>query len=356
MPRKPNPIPWLGQRGGVYYVFWHAEAKGRTERFSLRTNDTHEAQKRYAAFLVDGPSAFAGVPGRPPGLTVSTALDDYRREHVATKVVDKTRAENAIVHLKAYFGAEQLRDIDIPASRAYAQARRMGAIGGGKRHKNKAGADATIRRELVVLGAAAQHALRWKRILATEMPSIEMPAEPRNEEVKYLAQDEFAKVANAATGRLKDFVLLAYYTAARRASIERLTKFQVNLKTNRINLTGPTEDVNQRRSKKRRPIVPIAPEIRPVVERLISEGDTEWLLGSPLDLYRPFRKLMDGLGFEGRANPHILRHSRATHLLQAGVPIYDVARLLGDTVATVERVYGHHSPEFLAETIRRSGA
>jgi hypothetical protein len=29
-------------------------------------------------------------------------------------------------------------------------------------------------------------------------------------------------------------------------------------------------------------------------------------------------------------------------------PIYDVAKLLGDTVATVEKVYGHHSPEYLA--------
>jgi len=61
---------------------------------------------------------------------------------------------------------------------------------------------------------------------------------------------------------------------------------------------------------------------------------------------------MRSLGLGDKANPHILRHSRATHLLQDGVSIYDVARLLGDSVQTIERVYGHHSPDYLAEAIK----
>jgi integrase len=40
-------------------------------------------------------------------------------------------------------------------------------------------------------------------------------------------------------------------------------------------------------------------------------------------------------------SPHRLRHSYATHLLEAGTPIHHVAELLGDTVATVEGTYSH---------------
>jgi integrase len=41
------------------------------------------------------------------------------------------------------------------------------------------------------------------------------------------------------------------------------------------------------------------------------------------------------------AHPHRLRHTYATHLLEAGTPIHHVAELMGDTVATVEGTYSH---------------
>lgn len=43
----------------------------------------------------------------------------------------------------------------------------------------------------------------------------------------------------------------------------------------------------------------------------------------------------------GGAHPHRLRHTYATHLLEAGTPIHHVAELLGDSVATVEATYSH---------------
>ena len=63
------------------------------------------------------------------------------------------------------------------------------------------------------------------------------------------------------------------------------------------------------------------------------------------NFYPAFARLMVELRMEG--HPHMLRHSRASHMLHDGEDIYKVARLLGDTVATVERVYGHSQVEFL---------
>jgi integrase len=104
-------------------------------------------------------------------------------------------------------------------------------------------------------------------------------------------------------------------------------------------------------------VVPIDPRIRGTVERLVIEAEArgdEYLFGNNRSMYRAFRDHMILLGYIGRSHPHVLRHSRATHLLQDGVPIFDVARLLGDTVATVERVYGHHSADHLAATLGRA--
>jgi integrase len=352
MGRKRRTIPWIGVRDKVYYVHWFDEQARRTKRLSLGTTDTLEAQNRYAAFLAEGHKIF-NPSSSAAGLTVRQALDQYKTEHIDINAVDKVRAESAIRHLRAFFGDRPLHEIDIPASRAYAQARRAGTIGGGKREPNKIGSDSTIRRELVVLKAAARHALRWKRISPSEMPSIELPREVRHSDVPWLTKEEVQRAIHTADVRLKAFIQIAYYTAGRRRSIERLRKSQIDLKLSRINLRAPDETTAQRTSKKRRPVVPLFPEIRPVVERLMNESKSEWLFGEPISMYRRFSNHMKSIGLGEKGNPHILRHSRATHLLLDGVPIYDVARLLGDTITTVDRVYGHHSSEHLAGTIKR---
>lgn len=358
MPRKRRDVPWLEWRDGVAYVYWYDAGKQRTERLSLRTSDAGEAKARYAAFLTEGHDIIAKQPGAD--LSVGQALDDYWREHVSVNVVDKGRAEYAIRHLKEFFGKTAITSVDIPMSRLYATARRDGEIGGGTRYKDKVGSDSTIRRELVMLVAAANHAARWKRIgpsatPPTTMPSIELPSENEISPISdddWLTKPELKRVIDTAEGKLKDFIILAYDSASRRRAIERMLKVQVDLKRSRVNLTSPTETLQQRRSKKRRPVVPIGPTARPSYERLLlDKPESPWLFGEPSAMYRPFHKHLVKLGLGAKARPHVLRHSRATHLLHDGVPIYAVAKLLGDTVATVEKVYGHHSPEFLSEAM-----
>ena len=354
MPREQRKIPWLVQRGGVYYVMWYDDASRATKRQSLRTSDAAEAQARYAAFLAEGGDRIQNASGK---ITVKGALDDYRREHLH-HVAAPRRAESAMSHLAAFFGTTPLSDIDIPASRAYAQWRRdMAAVRMSESPKSprrgrQGAADSTIRRELVVLQAAANHSRRWKRL--TEMPSIELPRETPRTEV-WLTKPELERAIATAAEPLKSFILITYYTGARRASVEGLTRGQVDLRGGRINLTSPNETMAQRHSNKHRPVVPIHPRIRPVVEQLLiaNEGG-EYLFGKKLDMYRRFHEHMTSIGLPNKAHPHILRHSRATHLLQDGIAIYDVARLLGDTVATVEKVYGHHSADHLASTVGAS--
>jgi integrase len=365
MPRQRRDIPWVDQRGDAWYVFWYNADKQRTERLSLRTTDRVEAQKRYAAFLVEGPAIFGTDDGRRPlGLTVSQVLDDYWREHVTQKCVAKYRIEVIIRHLKAWFKNTLLSDVDIKACEGYGEARRMGAVGGGKYRKNGEACDATIRRELTTLGAAANHAAKHRRIGPTANPPTPMPSivappadpiQPITED-EWLTREELRLAIDTATGELRDFIILTYDSASRRYAIESMTRVQVDLKNGRVNLRHPREDANQRRSKKRRPVVPIGPEARAVYERLLAGTNNEFIFGRRLWAFKPFKDHMTALGLGHKSNPHILRHSRATHLLHAGVGVWDVAKLLGDTVQTVEKVYGHHCPDHLAAVIQRANA
>lgn len=379
MARKRRGVPWLDWVNGVAYAFWYDPTIARTKRISLNERDPDKAAIAFANFLTTGKAI--REPERLDGLTVAQVLDDYFQEHVAEKVIDKRRQEDAIVALKAYLGPDRIRDVDVPGSQRYLVARRREGI-----------SDSTVRRELNVLQAAANHAVKMRTIKRDELPTIELPAETRTEaltDADWLTKPELAAVQSeisrrrvaavrtyatlealeVSEGRLKaqrevvegysrlgDFVILAYGSAGRRASIERLTRFQVNLQLGILNLRNPTETPLQRRSKKRRPPVPITPAMREVIERRMAGPYPEggWLLGVPSDMYRPFRRVCEAVGLAHKSNPHILRHSRATHLLQDGVSLWDVAKLLGDTVATVERVYGHYCPGYLGATMERS--
>lgn len=356
MGRKRRDIPWLSQRdNGVFYAYWYDDAARQTRSETLDTRDPGEARIAFANFLVRGPRSAkhvgdagvtvdqiltwydTGVPGRFPG-------------HISEKVVDKGRQRIAINTLRTHFGKTLARDVNIEVGEEYARLRREGKIVSRRRgtHDMRA-ADSTIRRELAVLESASAWCVKRDLLPADQAVRIEKPIVPQ-EKAPWLTKESIRAMIDGSDGHLRAFIRMTYYWGARRRSVETLTVDQVDLKHSRVDL----HKAGTPRTKKRRPIVPIYPEIRKDIETLLIETNNEYLFGQPKSFRFPFEGLVKKLAIpvvDAPAGevpwPHLLRHSRATHMLMDGEDIYKVARLLGDTVETVERVYGHHTPEYL---------
>ena len=356
MGRKRRDIPWLDQRdNGIYYAIWYDEAARQTRRQSLETRDLGIARSAFADFLKHG-SKSARLGGNA-GVTVKQILTWYdvgvpglHDGHITAKVVDKGRQRIACETLKAHFGATPVKSIDIAAADAYGAARRAGKVVSRKDGKAMVAGDSTIRRELGVLEAAAAWCVKRKLLPPGEVPQIEKPTETERK-APWLTKESIRTIFEKSDGKLRAFCRLTYYWGARRRSVETLWVSQVDLKHSRVDLHKP----GSARTKKRRPIVPIYPEIRKDIETLLLDTTNEYLFGGSTEFYHDFVRLcrdnqikvVDAADDE-TPWPHLLRHSRATHMLMDGEDPYKVAKLLGDTLATVERVYGHHTPEFLA--------
>lgn len=283
------------------------------------------------------------------------ALTDYWNEH-GKDVASPDSVETSLKHLFAFFGDWPVADIGVEECRDFLQRRRAGSLPTATRGGVS---DSTVRRDMLILSAAINHAVLWKRLKADEKPILEMPAAPPPRTM-WLYKDELERLMNAASGRTADFIQIAYYTAGRRGSIEKLTKFQVSLEQNRISLHRP----GGRITKKRRPSVPIVPALRPTIERCLRESTTEYLLGHGGRALPGFYVALRKAGLEwvperemrgaGKPTPHALRHSRATHLLQDGVDPWAVAQLLGDRLETVTAVYAHWCGDYLERALSKA--
>ncbi|MDB4916385.1 MAG: integrase family protein [Gemmatimonadetes bacterium] len=115
--------------------------------------------------------------------------------------------------------------------------------------------------------------------------------------------------------------------------------------------------------------IPIAPPLRPLIEyHLATFANDEWLTPSIRTPDLPFNGDTFGAHFlqivadaeliTGRTDPkgvvyHTLRHTFASWLIARGCDLYTVAQLLGNSLKMVETTYGHLSPDFKADAVKR---
>lgn len=231
---------------------------------------------------------------------------------------------------------------------AYGSLRRKGKIG-----KRKAKSDGTIRRELQHLQTAIHFCARARVINPATVPHIPMPDAPPPRD-RWLNKDEIAAVMQVIAGdkvqdRVKTFVMIARFTAARKSMIENLQWDQVNFSTSMIEY-GKHE---KKLTKKRKPMVPMHSELRLFLEQLKKRSKTRYVLENnhciraALDVVAKHADI-DGL------TPHVFRHTWATHASMNGVSLLEIARVLGDTIKTVEKTYAKFQPDYLRGAIEQA--
>lgn len=316
---------------GYWTIYW-------TENRIPRSHSTGTADESEAQAYKDQWEADRDAPRLAANPTVNHILDHYladRHGHVSSY----DTLVNSCKPLRRHLGnllPEQL------SRRLYWDRRKRDRIG----KKRKPVSNGTIIREGVTLRAAFETAAADKLLPKSAIPTITLPPAPGPRE-RWLTREEFAKLKAAARSpHIQLFIALGVATGGRKEALETLTWDQVDLDEGLVSLSLPGRVA----SKKRRATVPINGDLRAELvkakEAATGKHVLEWH-GKPLgNIKKGFQAAVKRSGID-YCTPHVLRHTAATWMVMSGIPCAQVARYLGDSEKTIERVYGKHAPDYL---------
>lgn len=398
MPRKAKGArlyvtkPAVDKRTGARIAPQWVIRDGKTfRRTGLAPEQAGEAERVLQAYLGEKHTIDRTSERRAADIEIADVLSLYLGD-----VVDlRSRPNEARARLKAlarFFGNRRLGDITGALCRAYARSR---------------ASQSSARRELEDLRAAINH--HRKEGLCREIVDVTLPERSPYRE-RWLTRSEAAALIWAAyryrevqkghaTGRrsrrhVARFILVGLYSGTRAGAICSAA-FAAGPGQGFLDLEAGVfyrKRGGARETKKRQPPVKLAPRLlahlrrwrtrpeppnkqtlislsqpagsshcgtsqnfdkiakgRPA-NRMIAERFAVEFNGEPIGkINKAFGRAVADAGLSPDVTPHVLRHTAATWGMQSGTEINKLAGFLGMTAEMLERVYGHHSPDFQAD-------
>jgi integrase len=317
--------------------------------------------------------------GRHPSeILIADVLAIYLTD-VAPRHSREAETKQRVLTLDAWWADRTLADVSGANCRAYVEHRTLQPwksskpqeTGRAPRMVTAAGA----RRELEDLRSAINHHRREG--LCSEIVSVALPARADGRK-RWLTRSEAAQILWAAwrakqVMRDKDtrravgqhiarFILVGLYTGTRSSAIcgaaliPTIGRGHVDLERGVFYRRA----IGRRQTKKRQPPVKLPWRLLAHLRRWERQGIArksvvEWNGKSVESVRKGFQAAVRAAGLGADVTPHVLRHSCATWLMQAGVSLWDAAGFLGMTVQQLERDYGHHHPDYQQEAVSALG-
>ena len=290
--------------------------EGQTVRRSSGTEDYEDAVRWFDDF-----TRIQSAPDK----TVREIYEAYRREK---NEGEQRKMKFMWKNLEQHFGDYRIDQLDRSKAKSYAEFR---AAQGASNN--------TTLRELGSIRAAA----RWfdKQYPATWF----MPSKPPPKD-RYLTREEYDLLLDSASSpHIGLFIILALTTGARTSAILELTWPQIDFKRRMVNFGEGAHN-------KRRAQVPLNDKAMEALEQAYRIRICDFVIeysGRQLKSIRKgFDRARDTAGLGKDVTPHVLRHSAAVWMAEAGISMDEIAQYLGHSSPQITySTYARYSPNYL---------
>ena len=318
----------LYKRGKVWWMSLNVH--GKQIRRTTETSDRKLAEAIYSKVHVRLIEGKYFDHAEETERTFAEVLDRYDREHVPKKASQRT-LKGYLKHLRPFFGHDTVAAVTPKVIVQYK----------GKRYQDGV-KPATINRELALMKHAFNLAIKeWEWAKQNPVSRVSFEQED-NKRDRWLSQEEEDRLLSACPVWVREIVLVALNTGMRMGEI-------LSLNWDTIDLFRRTVTILHSKNGDKRTI-PLNGNMFVLLKEKLKgrELSSELIFPSQAGtmrdgngLRRAFRKALKTAKIHD-FHFHDLRHTFATRLVQAGVDLYKVQKLLGHRSPVMTQRYAHH--------------
>jgi integrase len=215
----------------------------------------------------------------------------------------------------------------------------------------------TSRKYYGVLASAFAVAVRWKYIATNPFREVDKPKGKESLPI-YFSKEDFKRFINAIQNiDDRELYLAGVLTGMRQGELASLSWSSDIDFVRRVILVQNKIDFTTKSRRNR--VIPMNSQLWNILA-LRKERTTCDLVfhkkGSRLtkdEISKTFKKYIRKLKCDDRLHFHSLRHTAATWMVQEGVPIFEVQKLLGHTSITVTQIYAHLATSQLHSAVEK---
>jgi integrase len=215
--------------------------------------------------------------------------------------------------------------------------------------------DSTARTHHAILSAAFTVAVRWEYLHASPIKNVPKPATIEQRPL-YVRREDFAKLLDAIPSLdYRELVIVATLTGMRLGELLSLRWESVDLERGMIHVVNSADFTTK---SKRSRTIPISDTLAGVLSARKERTRSELVFnrnGYKLDrvtVSKTFKRYVRVSGLNSELKFHSLRHSAASWMVQGGVNLYVVQKILGHSSIQITERYSHLSLTSLNDATR----
>lgn len=328
---------FLSKRNQIYYIYYVNES-GKRACISTKSHLKNDALKFLSNFK-------EVLSKRQLQKFTPITLKDFKnlfRSYSALNHSYKTGKDyqSVFTKLMEFTGDIQISNITYNTITDYLKKRREHSL-------------ETVSKDLRYLKCAFNWAVEQNYLLSNPCAKIK-PIKIPEKQPLFFSRSEFQKLMETIDNQdLKHIVLFAVNTGLRLTEILTLEWNQINLEDRYVILDNQNHTT---KSKKIRSVALNSKALGVIIERQLNKNYTKIFTVNnqnikDYDLSKLFKSYVLKAGINPKLKFHSLRHTFASRLVQKGVSIYEVSKLLGHSDIRVTQIYAHLKPENLRNAV-----